>query len=155
MYWRVKKERAGVAVGFGLADATGSPGLVSPYNPAGGGVVYAGTYTPTLTNVNNAGALANEVAWYQRVGPFVTVYGSITLTPSSGGGTATSVGITLPIATNLTSSNQVRGTGVYEATSRDIAYVGGDATNDRAELSFKANATGNDRVGFHFSYMLQ
>jgi len=74
--WRVRKSSAGAAVGFGLAD-TQSAGLVNPYT-TGSGVVYSGTYTPTLTVVTGSASGTPQVAQYVRVGRVVTVSGVIT-----------------------------------------------------------------------------
>lgn len=151
--WRVKKTRAGTAAGFGLASSS-TPGLVNPYTE-GSGVVYSATYTPTLTAAANVGTLAVETVWYSRNGKMITVFGSITGTPASGSGTVTQIGITLPVATDLTLAHQLSGHCQYQSGNRDSGYVVGDATNNRAEINFKSNATANDRVNFSFSYMLQ
>lgn len=150
--WRVEKSVSGQAVGFGLASTTSS-GLVNPY-VEGSGVVYSAEYTPTCTAVSNIGSVANGRAWYQRVGKMVTVYGSFSGTPSSGGGTATVASVTLPIATNLTNVNQLKGVCNFEG-GKNGGYVTGDTSSDYALVAFNATTTGNDNVDYTFSYMIQ
>lgn len=110
--------------------------------------IASGTYTPTLTNVSNAGSLTAAVCQWVRVGNVVTVSGSATVTPSSSG--VVRIGITLPIGSGLTASNQLAGTGCGE--DGDIARVYGDATNDRAEI--RIGLAFASTVSFHFTYLI-
>lgn len=102
--WRVRKSSAGAAVGFGLADTQGNAGLVNPYSSSGAGVVYSGTYTPTITAVTNAGGTKTAFqTHYIRVGQRVMVNGYMEVT-----GTASAVNevsLTLPIASTLGTSD--------------------------------------------------
>lgn len=110
--------------------------------------IASGTYTPTLTNVSNAGSLTAAVCQWVRVGNVVTVSGSATVTPSSAG--VVRIGITLPIGSGLTASNQLAGTGCGE--DGDIGRVYGDATNDRAEI--RIGLAFASTVSFHFTYLI-
>jgi hypothetical protein len=105
----------------------------------------SGTYTPTLTNVGNVSTTTAFACQYMRVKNTVTVSGVVGLTPIGAG--ATQLGISLPIASALTSFEQLAGTACANATS--FAAILGDATNDRAELQY---VSAGAAVQFYFSF---
>lgn len=118
------------------------------------GNVYSSTYTPTTTAVANCSAVSpNGLFKYIREQNTVTVTGRITLTTISTG--STSVGISLPVASNFTLStdccgvaNQGRFGDVYV-----MLGIAADTTNDRAQLTFDTQSGGAGRDFFvHFSY---
>lgn len=122
----------------------------------------AGTYTPTLTNVANAGSLSPSVAQYIRVGGTTTVSGKLTFTPSAGGGTTTRIGISLPVASNLTADSDLAGSATGNSatqlsTSNGIVTFAalGDAANDRAELNGLCYFTGANALWYHFTYAVK
>lgn len=139
--WRVKKVSGGQAVGFGLATTEGVAGLVNPYST--NGVVYSGTYTPTLTAAANCSALVLNGAQYQRVGNIVTVtaQGTLTVTTTA---TDTSFTMTLPVATaNFSSAYQANGLGILVKSStniRDTSWV--RATSGAATVEVFTEGTG-------------
>lgn len=121
----------------------------------------SGTYTPTLTNVANVSASTADVCHYVRVGSQVTVSGSVSgVTCSVGSGTLSSIGVTLPVASNLAASTDLSGSGtmywrVASVSSSAEAYA--DTTNDRAEISFPADSTSSTstrRLSFTFTYTI-
>lgn len=130
---------------FGTAlhnNAGGITGTTSQY-------VGSGTYTPTLTNTANIDASTAFVCQYMRVGNVVTVSGTVNIDPTSAT-TLTTLGISLPIASNLSSYVQCCGT----ANSRVAAAYGdiqGDATNDRATLNF-INGASTANAGWFFTF---
>lgn len=117
----------------------------------------ASTYTPTLTLVSNAdAAVANANTAYTRLGSVVSVSGSITIDPTAGAA-ATSIGISLPVASNLTAVNQLAGVATrFSGTVASLsAGIGGDPTNDRATLQFLNDADTSSRTWvFQFSYLV-
>jgi hypothetical protein len=123
--------------------------------------IASGTYTPTLTNVANAGGglTANASQW-TRVGNVVTVSGSLQVTLTVGtANTSTSVGITLPIASNLTNATQCAGTGISGGGGASgietNGQISGDVTNDRATLRFNASGSASIRdVYYTFTYVI-
>lgn len=112
-------------------------------------VTAAGVYTPTLTNVANLDASTAYECQYMRVGDVVTVSGQADLDPT-GAGVATRLGISLPIASNLTANSQCAGTGA--ALGAEAGGIYGDTGSDRAELWFTATRTGNNAFLFSFTY---
>jgi hypothetical protein len=153
-FWRVKRYMGGAAVGFGLAS-TISAGLVNPYTE-GSGVVYSGSYTPTLTNTTNIAASASGVVYYLRVGKMVQVYGTVDIDPTAAAPTVSALGISLPIASAFTSLRDASGTAVGQTGS--VTYQAGiisaDAANDRVTLSFNATDTANRTWTFSFMYQI-
>ena len=109
--------------------------------------IASGTYTPTLTSVANVSGTPTAAGFkWIRVGNVVHVTGEISLTPSSVSGTLTRLGVSLPIASNLASSASLNGAANSPTAAEFAAYIG-DATNDRAELSFGADLLASTLVG--------
>ncbi len=118
----------------------------------------AGTYTPTYTSVANVtGTTGNANVNYSVFNNVVTVSGSVSIDPTSTA-TFTQVGISLPIASNISASTQVSGTAVRFAGAGINAIAGtitGDSANDRATLSFLCDTDATDRAwSFIFQYPL-
>lgn len=114
----------------------------------------AGTYTPTLTNVLNISSSTAFRANYSRVGNIVTVSGkaSIDITNPSA---ATILGISLPIASNLTNAQEANGTAVvYSGTVMSTpSIVEGNPPADNVVMVFISSADVSDnRVNFIFTY---
>jgi hypothetical protein len=120
---------------------------------AGDGNVFSGTYTPTLTNSAGISASTASSCQYIRVGNTVTVSGVLEVT-TTGTGSQT-VGITLPIASNLSSISHCSGAGCfYSATFRGVSSaIYADVTNDRATLNFLSpSAASGQATTFTFTY---
>lgn len=120
-------------------------------NPAGR--VIGSTYTPTLTNTSNISSSSVVGAFkYMRIGNIVHAAGRVTIDTTAGGGTSTTLGITLPIASSLTDAHQLSG-GSSCGSSLDVSLgVEGDATNDRATLTFVSGSTSNRAFQVWFDY---
>lgn len=115
--------------------------------------IASGTYTPTLTNVGNAGSLGAFACQWMRVGNCVHVTGRADTTPAST--TSTSIGITLPIASTLGTSLALQGAaGVVAASGYEAGSVIGDSTNNRATLTFTAASTSARNCSFSFMYQV-
>jgi len=95
--------------------------------------VLSGTYTPTLTNGTNMAASTAYPLQYLRVGNTVIVGGYVGIDTTSAGATATSMRMSLPIASNFTASTDAGGAGT--------APVGGGANDG---WNFYANAGTDD-----------
>jgi hypothetical protein len=137
-------------VGFGLATQN-SAGLVSP-SVTTSGVVYAGTYTPTLTGVSNVDSVTLQgTAKYLRLGNIVHVCFRTNIDPTSGAPTGTSFRCTLPIASDFTAISQLNGTGCFNG-GRNAAIASADTTNNAATIEFQASFTGEDSGTVNFTY---
>lgn len=125
----------------------------SPKSPMSYDPAVQSTYTPTLTNVANTSALTANVCQYARIGNMVFVSGSISVDPTTTL-TLTQVGISLPIASNLTAATQCAGTGAGPSITSLSGGILGDATNDRATLQFLNSDISNQPWYFTFSYIV-
>jgi hypothetical protein len=116
--------------------------------------IVQGTYTPTLTNGANADAsTVSGSFYYQRIGNHVTVWGMVTVDPNATA-TSTVLGISLPIASNFTTFNQLSGqsTGSAVAGTYYGGFIQADDTNDRAQLDFTSGSALNAFWTIRFSY---
>jgi hypothetical protein len=112
-----------------------------------------GTYTPTLTNVTNVAASTPYPCQYMRVGNTVTVSGIIDIDPTAGGGTATQIDVSLPIASNFGNAYELGGTmGANTVTESGQVYA--EVANNRAVFAFLAQTTANHSVSFVFMYQI-
>jgi hypothetical protein len=113
----------------------------------------ASTYTPTLTNGANVAASTANVCMYLRVGNTVTVHGSVQVDPTSAS-TLTTIEVSLPIASALTTIDQIGGVGADQNGSAPYAIYC-NFTNDRAILTTGSIVgTTNRTVSFTFGYQL-
>lgn len=126
----------------------------------------ANTYTPTVTNNpasynSNVASSTHTKAQFQQIGTIVTVWGEIDVSATAGL-TNTAVAITLPIASNLAAVTDVTGTQCnwnittgnnYQTFDGDVQ---GDATNDRAIITFNSHTTTSlHHVKYSFSYQVK
>lgn len=119
--------------------------------PAGAGVTLAsGTYTPTLTNEANITTSTAYQCQYFRVGNIVTVSGKVTIDYTSTG--ATSMGISLPIASDIANDNEVAGTCNAEVNNGGV--IRGDATNNRAQFYIITGSSAGYDYFFTFTYQI-
>ena len=154
MYWRCIKYKSGSPCGFGLASTTSS-GLVNPYTE-GSGVVYTGTYTPTVSGASNC-AVTPTLATYVRVGKVVQVMGYAQVDVVAANA-STEFFITLPIASNLALATDLNGVsshgqaGAPYAAGRCIA----DTTNDKCQVAwYSSGDLANRELTFSFTYIIK
>ena len=112
----------------------------------------SGTYTPTLTNVTNVAASTAYACQYMRVGNTVTVSGKVSIDPTAGG--VAKLGVSLPVASALTTEEQCAGTANAPGITGQSAAVLGDATNNRAQIEFIAVDLTNQPFYFSFTYQV-
>jgi len=119
------------------------------------GNIFSGTYTPTLTGITNVTSSTAYVCQYMRVGNVVTVSGKIEVTPTINNA-QTTIGISLPIASNFSSSEQCGGSShtVANTTAGHGAAIYADATNDRAEMDYFETHGASDTFSFSFTYKI-
>jgi len=111
----------------------------------------SGTYTPTLTNAANLGASTAYQCQYMRVGNVVTVSGKVDVDPTLAA-TATQLGISLPIASNLGAQEDCAGTSFASGIAAQGAAIRGDAANNRAEMVWISGDVTNQSMYFTFTY---
>jgi hypothetical protein len=116
------------------------------------GLAY-GTYTPTLTNVANLDASTAYECQYLKVGNTVVVSGKVDLDPTTTL-TSTQLGISLPVASNIGSLQDVGGVAFASGVVSQGASILGDVSNDRAQLQFICSDVTNQAMYFIFSYQV-
>ena len=115
--------------------------------------VKSGKYTPTLTNSTNvaSSAVNDNVFKYIRVGSTVHVSGWVTITATASN-TLTELELSLPIASNITSNEDV--SGVANTLSGGYGQVRENATNNTAKMYVQPTSTGNLVWYLEFSYVI-
>lgn len=124
-------------------------------NTAGGNVSW-GTYTPTLTDVQNLDSTQTYTAQYMRVGNTVTVSGKLDFNPTTNSA-AVLVGISLPISSSFTTDEDGAGSGggTSSAIETQASFLYADATNDRMELKYRGPTTSNFSTYYTFTYQVK
>ena len=154
--WRVMRATAGQAAGFGLASTTSS-GLVNPYTE-GSGVVYSGTWTPTLTNTTNVSSSTSDYCMYTRVGKIVSGHMRIQIDPTADN-TGTTLGISLPVASAFTAATDAVGLGTDDSFDGTVANnslrLSADSTNDRFTYTFTSRDIATATHFISFSYEIK
>ncbi len=117
--------------------------------------VTAGTYTPTLNNTTNIASTTPAVCHYFKIGSQVTVIGSFTVATTLGVNTASTVGISLPIASNFAVTTDASGLGQSpgEITGGpNSVYIQGNVAGDRLEVNFLSGGTSSNLIFFSATY---
>lgn len=120
-----------------------------------GETVCYGTYTPTVTNGANVAASTPKLSTYQRFGSQACVQGSIDIDPTSAAATATSLTMTLPIASVLASSIDLSGVFIgSNAGTYQAGQISGATATGRAQFDYAAGDTANRDHRFTFCYRI-
>jgi hypothetical protein len=122
------------------------------------GNVFSGTYTPTLTNTTNVSSSTAFVCQYMRVGNVVTVSGRVDITPTAIS-TTTILQLTVPVASNFTSSENARGTsslasGTAAETGNGCGAVYSESSSQLVNLRHASTTTGSRSHSFTFTYRI-
>ena len=119
------------------------------------GNIFSGSYTPTLTNTTNIASSTASTLYYTRVGNVVAVFGRVNITATATGNTL--LGISLPIASALTTNGQVAGMGSLTSSTvanNTFGRINADATNDRAQFQLNSTLTTNQTYSINFTYVV-
>jgi hypothetical protein len=133
----------------------GRTAVTSP--AAGDGNVFSGTYDTAQVGSNtNVDSVTFSAAQYLRVGNTVTVSGQITIDATTAN-TDTTVRMSLPIASNISASRNLGGTGSCISASnfgiQNIAFIG-DATNDCVEMRLRPSVNTSLIYAYSFTYQV-
>jgi hypothetical protein len=102
-----------------------------------------GTWTPTFTLVANLDSASALGLWkWSRTDTIVTFTGAITLDATAAAGTATQVGISLPLASDFTLTTDAAGGG-SDRVNNTASNISSDATNNRMTMTYNAAITGS------------
>lgn len=112
----------------------------------------SGTYTPTVANTTNVDSSSNATGFYWGDGTYIWVSFSVDIDATTNG-TLTLFTLTLPIASNFTTTRQLMGSGTAASLSgANAVKVTSDATNDVAALVYAAPASTSLQVSGTFGY---
>lgn len=116
----------------------------------------SGSYTPAIVlGANAATAQAYKCQW-SRVGPVVTVSGRVDITATVGGGTVTSITLSLPVPSDLASAISLNGVAnVGEAPYATATIRGDGGGTDTAQLIYYAQSTVSRIANFVFQYLVE
>jgi hypothetical protein len=112
-----------------------------------------GTWTPTLTGTANVASVTAFLCHYTRIGNQVMCRGLFNVTPTAASDTNTTVGVSLPVPSNLGVTTDLTGIANYSGTQRG-GRVSADVTNDRATVTFASQGTGALTCNFMFDYVV-
>lgn len=123
------------------------------------GPVEYGTYTPTVSASTNVSSSTIQQHFWKRIGSIVSVSGRFDVTATSSANTATSITLTLPLASNFTDSTDCAGSGVGEFKTdeaREVnAQISGDVTNDGIQAQYAARNSGAQAVYYSCQYVIK
>ena|SRR3990167_5910609 len=111
------------------------------------------TYTPGLTNVSNLDASTAYQCQYFRVGNVVTVSGKVDVDPTTAG-VSTSLGINLPIASNLGAIGDCAGVAFASGIAGQGAAIIADIAANRAQMEWVTTDVTNQPMYFSFTYLV-
>lgn len=148
----------GNAGGYQAIDAQGrlssTTGLHNNATPPSGVVsqfIASGTYTPSLTVVANISTATAYKAQWIRVGNVVNVVGHVDAQPTLAV-TATSVGISFPLATAISTPSDCAGVAASPTIATQSAAITGSTTASIALMNWKSGDITNQPMHYSFQY---
>ncbi len=100
----------------------------------------SGTFTPTITVSGNTTASSVPVGWYTRVGNLVTFTVRASVTHTAGAPTASTIDVSLPVASAFDAAADAGG--VVSGTAISLGAVVANTTDDRLTLNYSNTGTG-------------
>lgn len=100
----------------------------------------AGFWTPSLSNTTNLDGSTAYQCIFLRVGAILAFAGKVDANPTAAA--ATTLGISLPVTSNIAAEEDVAGVGFCSAVQQGARLLG-DATNNRITMQWLANDTAN------------
>jgi hypothetical protein len=121
------------------------------------GMVNSGAYTPSLTNGTNMAASTAYPLQYLRVGNTVVVGGYVGIDATSAGATYTAMRMSLPIASNFTSSTDGGGSGTSPVNggANDGWNIYTNAGTDDMQIEGASMDTAARNLFFTFVYQIK
>lgn len=115
--------------------------------------IESGRYTPTLTAVTNVNVSGAYAGHYLKIDNEVSVFMRVNVDPTTAA-TTTELGISLPIASSLTSTQDAGGVGSQSDTNSN-GIISADTTNNRVTLKFESIDTTNRDWWLTFAYQVK
>jgi hypothetical protein len=119
------------------------------------GNIFSGSYTPSLTNVTNITSSTASTLYYTRIGNVIAVFGRVNITATAVGNTL--IGISLPVASTLTTNGQIAGMGAtVSATVANNTYgrINADTVNARAQFQLNSLQITDQTYAINFTYVV-
>lgn len=116
-------------------------------------IIAAGTYLPTITDGANVTATVAQTSRFWRIGNVVGVNGAVSIDPNSAA-TATTIGISLPIASDMGSAIQLSGQlmqVINVSPGPVFSAIVGDSANDRATTTF-ISSSGSGLLALQYTF---
>lgn len=110
------------------------------------------TYTPTKYLTTNLDSVNFSVCYYQKISDYVYVFGEVYVDPTNQN-TDTEIGMSLPVASTLTSSYYLSGNGSSD-TVQDAVRIFADTSNNRARIKFKTTTNTGHVFSFTYTYKI-
>lgn len=136
----------------GLTSAADKAPVFSGSGTASLLTVKSGTWTPTVSAGVNIDSTSNAAGNYIQIGNQVTCAFALTLDPTAAASTLTTFEITIPVASNFSTSRQCNGSGGFDKTPGAAAVVYGSAANDTALIQFFSTSTASGDIRGTFVY---
>lgn len=128
-----------------------SGGTIPPTTLEQDGILYTGSYTPTLTRVTNVATAVAFTTYYSRIGSVASVFGLLNVGGSAAG--ACELDISLPVASNFVSQYNCAGVAVNSNDNIAMRIDAGTAS-DVARMFWSAAGTTIRTISFNFSYVI-
>jgi len=115
--------------------------------------VSSDAYIPTLTNTTNIDASTAHECYWQQIGAIVHVFGRVDIDFTTVG-LGSSLGVSLPVASNFTSNYDLAGTvvGLPSGYTQAAGALRADTANRRVLLELVAPVNTNTTYMFSFGY---
>ena len=126
------------------------------YSYAASSTTLSGTYTPTVAVGTNVSAVSPGTAFYQRIGPIVTVSGTAAPDPIAAS-TLSIFYLSLPVASNLGMNGDLVGTGTVlnvGVGGANPVFIYADSANNRAALQFTNSGTLAAQLQYTYTYRI-
>lgn len=114
-----------------------------------------GSYTPTLSNTTNVASSTAGLSYWDRNGSNISAGIQVSVTPTAAGSTLTTLGISLPAASDFTVSADAIGVATNSLNANGSGVVFADAANNRLSLQFYATSTSPSGWSIIVSYIIK
>lgn len=146
----------GTTVMDALNSLTTAQGISAAWQAILAQAAPTGVYTPTFTNgANVAASTAYSGRFWFRFSDLVFVPSLFfDVDPTAAAGTATTIAISLPVASNFTNAAQCIGGVSASNVALEAVGVTGDSTNDRATMTWFSQTTANHNMVGWMAYQV-
>lgn len=113
----------------------------------------SGVYTPSIAETLNIDSISSPSGRFIRIGKVVIVTGQVAIDPTTGAPTASTIGISLPVPSDISAAGSLSGSAV--GSTGVVGRIFGNAGADEAQLDWDADHTDAVVYDFSFSYEIE